>query len=463
MLVADETEVADPLLRLAEDGRLRELMEAVQTHHVQPPTRQQMIFDVIESFAKHLKTPVPAGFSVQLSAESNVDRLYAMMQDELTRTKAIALSHKEFDHVALNAVADATNGGLAVVRQKDRNVNEQLAANRYVGVGIQVGTHPVTKELMIHGVIEGGTAAEAGVKENDVFEAVDGRPTKDVPLNQIVDWLRGPEGTTVKVTVRNGDGSREIEIVRRVTPFKTVHVVSNVNIPDTILLRPDRISASTVHEMTTAVAQASEKVTNVVIDLRSVTSGSIHHLNLLADALADEGTAGFVETRTSRRELKTEPGTFADDKTIVLLYIPGRSSRIDWLASVSAAGNVKVYYELHGPSSPFLGPPEATPGTLDSFPIWKGSHFIELNASRFLLPDGTAASDAEPFGNEITVLDDRMSTMNGVITSLKSLAGLELGTNGDVDIEQLGRSAYFQMYNDDQALLRLISKKMASR
>ncbi len=141
-----------------------------------------------------------------------------------------------------------------------------------------------------------------------------------------------------------------------------------------------------------------------MIDLRSVTSGSIHHLNLLADALADEGTAGFVETRTSRRELKTEPGTFADDKTIVLLYIPGRSSRIDWLASVSAAGNVKVYYELHGPSSPFLGPPEATPGTLDSFPIWKGSHFIELNASRFLLPDGTAASDAEPFGNEITVL-----------------------------------------------------------
>ncbi len=56
-----------------------------------------------------------------------------------------------------------------------------------------------------------------------------------------------------------------------------------------------------------------------------------------------------------------------------------------------------------------------------------------------------------------------MSTMNGVITSLKSLAGLELGTNGDVDIEQLGRSAYFQMYNDDQALLRLISRKMASR
>ncbi len=53
--------------------------------------------------------------------------------------------------------------------------------------------------------------------------------------------------------------------------------------------------------------------------------------------------------------------------------------------------------------------------------------------------------------------------MHGVITSLKSLVGLELGTNGNVDIEQFGRIAYFQMYNDDQALLRLISKKMASR
>ncbi len=464
--IVQAEEDVDPPLRLAHDGRLRELMEAVQTHHIQPPTRQQMIFDVINAFAKHQKSPVPAGFSAQLSAENDVERLYAMMQEELARSKATKLTDEQFDNIAVHAVADATNGGLAMIRSKDHNVNEQIAANRYVGIGIQVSQHPEAKELMIQRTMEGGTAEKAGIVANDVIESVDGRPTKEVPLNQVVDWLRGPEGTTVKVTVRNDKGSREIEIVRRVTPFKTVHIIRDASTPDTAVLRPDRIGASTVHEMTTLVSELPETVKHVVVDLRSVTSGSIHHLHLLADALMEEGTAGFVETRTARRELKTEAGTLADNRTISLAYSPRISSRMDWLAATAAAHGVHVFRENLWKQIPGVDPPSAMPGTLESFPIWKDSYFVELNGSRLLLSDNTSANDAEPSGELLNAENQDLS--GGALNSAwRYLAGPQtpaavpqaqpLPVNSMVQPD----STPYRTLTDDHQLLKQISKTLA--
>lgn len=465
-LVVQTKDDVDPPLRLAHDGRLRELMEAVQDHHIQPPTRQQMIFDVLNAFAKHQKSPMPAGFSAKLSAENDHERLYAIMQEELSRSKATELTDEQFDNIALHAVADATNGGLAVIRSKDHNVNEQLAANRYVGIGIQVSLHRETKELLIQKTIEGGTAEKAGIVANDVIESVDGRPTKEVPLNQVVDWLRGPEGTTVKVTVRNDKGSREIEIVRRVTPFKTVHIIRDASTPDTAVLRPDRIGASTVHEMTTLVSELPETVKHVVVDLRSVTSGSIHHLHLLADALMEEGTAGFVETRTAQRELKTEAGTLADNRTISLSYTPRRSSQMDWLAATAAAHGVHVFRENSWKAIPGEDPPAAMPGTLESFPIWKETYFVELNSSRFLLSDNTSANDAEPSGE---LLSDANEESPGSVFHFawQRLAGNETqvavpqAPPQQVNALALPGRTPRRTFIDDRQLLRQISRTLA--
>lgn len=404
-----QSEEVDAPLRLAHDGRLRELMETIQANHIQPPTRQQLIFEVVKAFATKQKSTVPTGFSWKLSEENSPDRLYALMTEELTRSGATSLPDDQFDRCALVTLAEAMEGGLAVIRQKDKNVNEQLAANRYVGIGIQVGAHRDTKETLIIKAIEGGTAEQAGVKDQDIIESVDGRATKDVPLNQVVDWLRGPEGTKTKVTIRNQDGSKEMEIVRRVTPFKTVQMIQDDAHPDVVLLRPDRIGASTVNELSTLVSPLPESIKTIAVDLRFTTSASIHHLHLLADALIDASTpdaVGSVESRIERRDLRLEPGTFADGRTIALVYIPGVSSRIDWLAAIASANNIPVYHEEPWKEIPGVDPPAAVPGTLESFPIWNGTYFVEMNASRLLLADGQSARSLEPFGQALAGKSD---------------------------------------------------------
>jgi hypothetical protein len=81
-----------------------------------------------------------------------------------------------------------------------------------IGVKLEAGDDaPVVKE-----VIAGGAAAEAGVVAGDHLLAVDGAKVAEVGLAGAVARIRGAEGTSVRITLRRGDGSTvELVITRR--------------------------------------------------------------------------------------------------------------------------------------------------------------------------------------------------------------------------------------------------------
>lgn len=59
--------------------------------------------------------------------------------------------------------------------------------------------------LSVHRVMEGSPASEAGLRESDVVEAVDGRPAASYTLEQFRRMFMGPEGSTHEFRVnRNG-------------------------------------------------------------------------------------------------------------------------------------------------------------------------------------------------------------------------------------------------------------------
>ena len=86
--------------------------------------------------------------------------------------------------------------------EKERKVQEQNAGNRYVGIHIALSMDEAEKRPSIAQVIEGGPADRAGVKSNDLIEQIEGVDTKEMPLREAVDRLRGDEGTSVTIKVR---------------------------------------------------------------------------------------------------------------------------------------------------------------------------------------------------------------------------------------------------------------------
>jgi membrane-associated protease RseP (regulator of RpoE activity) len=81
--------------------------------------------------------------------------------------------------------------------------------------GIGVGVAPRGEALVVTGVAPGGGAAEAGLGPGDAILRVDGQPVAELGFAGAVNAIRGPEGTTVLLTIRRGDRTLDVRVPRR--------------------------------------------------------------------------------------------------------------------------------------------------------------------------------------------------------------------------------------------------------
>jgi len=66
---------------------------------------------------------------------------------------------------------------------------------------------------MIRQTVDGGGAAEAGLRPGDVILAVDCVPTIELGFEGSIERIRGQENTTVRLTIRRPGSTEEGDIV----------------------------------------------------------------------------------------------------------------------------------------------------------------------------------------------------------------------------------------------------------
>lgn len=88
----------------------------------------------------------------------------------------------------------------------------QSTDGKFVGIGVIIGYND-KQEIQVVNPLEGTPAFRAGVRSEDVIIKVDGQPTLGWTLNDAVDRITGPRGTTVKLTLRRttDDEVKDIE------------------------------------------------------------------------------------------------------------------------------------------------------------------------------------------------------------------------------------------------------------
>ena len=388
---------------------VRSVVEATLAHHVDPPTRQQVIVNLLRYVSGKLGPSVPRELSAEVSTMSNVDELYKYAESKLD----------ECDFFAANNNAELLIGGLQqsfgeairLVPRKEQLVNEQIAANRYVGIGIQVTL--ANTGMRVTTVFPGGTSEAAGMKAGDVIESIDGVEATNVPLATLIERLRGAEGTFTLVGVRNAESGdlREMKIERKVVPFKTVEEMQTDKWPDNFRrFKVLRITASTVNDLAALIDDLPDSVDSIVLDLSSAgcsaTSIGLHNVHLFADALLDDATLGKLESRTSSRTLRSEPDNILRGRQFIVVYKPTFNTFVDWLAITLHSCGQLVYYEgdfgdLRGFALGDLSTPIFTEGfgVLDSVEV-NDDYFVELTKMRLKLRD--EAVGKRGFGQRVT-------------------------------------------------------------
>src|SRR5258708_40085583 len=79
-----------------------------------------------------------------------------------------------------------------------------------------------TGELRLVHLIADSPALKAGLRPRDVIETIDGAPAAILSRDEAFARIRGKAGTLVQLTVRRGDASFDVGLVREVLTLRTV-------------------------------------------------------------------------------------------------------------------------------------------------------------------------------------------------------------------------------------------------
>ena len=375
------------------------VIETVLKEHITPPTRQQMVLEVIRGISQSSGMQASLDLANCVSDAKGKDQVYDLLATELARLGADGEPSKRNLNAIESALEKTMLGGLEIISRSNAIATEQIAANRYVGIGVQISSSEKGKGLLFTGVFEDGPASDAGIRAKDYLEAVDGISTIDRPLEEVIPLLRGTAGTNVVLTVRTAEQPpRELNVIRRVVPIKSVSLVEKNVERGALFVQVDRVAASSLNEIQKLVAQTEEAgldVRLVVLDLRRTSVDNLHYLHLLADGILDEANIGGVQSRTGVRTLKTENGTILGRVKVAILYTPGLSDALDMLAYASSDAGMQVFFMPHKSDINNWRAIENLTTIREAIPVLGTDFFIGITIHRLLDKHGTVVT-SEP-------------------------------------------------------------------
>lgn len=223
-------------------------------------------------------------------------------------------------------------------------LEEALNSNQGIsfGIGAYISMNQQMQLAMISGVMEDSPAQGAGLREGDIIYEVDGESTQGLSLTQVVSRVKGPEGTTVHLTIyREGEPDYlEVDIVRaKMIEAETVEYGMLEETEDIGYLRITEFDEVTVDQYTEAMAELNgHGMKGLILDLRSNPGGDLDAVVEISRKILPEGLILYTEDKEGNRKEYTCDGSRELQIPLVVL-VNGYSAS----ASEILAGAIQDY------------------------------------------------------------------------------------------------------------------------
>lgn len=218
--------------------------------------------------------------------------------------------------------------------------------------------------------IPGNPAARSGILPGDILLAVDGAPvTETMTVEEIADKIRGEKGTTVTLTIRQGEAAEPVDItIERddiLIPSVTARILEED--PDIGYIQLSRFSGESGNEVGQAIAMLqAEGAQQLILDLRHNGGGLLDAAVSVSDHFLQELPILFQETRSNEETTYyTTDETIAGDMPLVVLIDRATASASEIVAGALhdhdrailigsqtfGKGSVQLVYDLSDGSS----------------------------------------------------------------------------------------------------------------
>lgn len=220
---------------------------------------------------------------------------------------------------------------LQVIQQQNEGI--------YYGIGAYIGRDQSMDLPLITGVMENTPAQESGLQYGDIICAVDGVEVTGMDNTEVVQMIKGEEGTYVNITIyRAGEPDYlHIDVERKKIESPTVeHEMYDNGIGYIQIKEFDDV---TLDQFTEALAVCKGSgMTGLILDLRSNPGGNLTTVTEIARMILPKGLIVYTQDKAGEREEYTCDGKNEIQIPIVVL-INGHSAS----ASEILAGAIKDY------------------------------------------------------------------------------------------------------------------------
>ena len=288
-----------------------------------------------------------------------------------------------------------------------REVMSQIEGN-LIGLGVELWAEGT--ELRIVDVFRGGPAQIAGLSANQYILNVDGSTVEQIGAKKAADLLRGPEGSSVRLVLRNTDDTVvNVTVQRKKVDVPSVSIAEMAE-PGVGYIRITNFQKTTAGEVSSAMMELSRNgMQSIIIDLRRNPGGLLDSAVELADYFITRGSIVSTKGRNGQENhnfTAKAPGTW--DIPLVVL-IDGDSAS----ASEIFAGAIHDHDR-----GTVVGQTSYGKGSVQGvFHNEYGNGGLRLTVSKFFSPKGTpiSARGVQPH----VVVDEEEVSEKIEITALK--------------------------------------------
>jgi carboxyl-terminal processing protease len=430
-----------------------DVFERIHSHYVVAPDEWKLVDEAVDGMVK-LAGLSTSAIDKKVTCRDEVTSIntysvlicFGKMFEQLRKLTPSQISDEKFIAAAVSAMAAGLDPHSIYMDPKSFRDMQVQTRGDFGGPGLEI---TMEDELVrVVAPIDDAPAAKAGIRANDIITHLDGTPVQGMTLNQVVEKLRGPVNTKIKLRVmRKGvDKPLDISITRDIIRVHSVRM--RIETPDVGYIRITQFNEQTTERLTKAIGDITaqiptDKLRGFIIDLRNDSGGLLDQAISVSDTFLDRGE--IVSTRgrdpDMAQRFNARPGDLIKGKPIIVLINGG---------SAGAAEIVAGALQDHKRAT-LIGARSFGMGSIQTIiPLGPGKGALRLTTARYYTPSGRSIQ-AKGIVPNIEVLQDVPEDVKSrsEIRGESSLSG-HLKAAGE---EQGGSQSYVPSdVKDDKAL-----------
>jgi len=329
------------------------------------------------------------------------------------------LDQRTLVHGAISGLVDSVGDPYTVfLNPEDTEKFEEDLRGSFEGIGAEIGIRDDT--LTIISPIKGTPAERSGLRAGDKILEIDETSTFGLSLDEAVNLIRGPEGTTVALNILRGDTLEDttvIEITRAVIEIPAMDweliegSIAHIEIYNFNMALEQEFPVA----LTDLLVEGADRI---ILDLRNNPGGLLGTSVEIAGYFLPKNTLVVSEdSKGDKSEHKTRQSSQAIDLPMVILVNQGSAS-----ASEILAGALRDHNGVQ-----LVGQQTFGKGSVQILQKLKDNSTIKITVAEWLTPSGLSINkeglrpDVEVEYTEEDFDEDRDPQLDKAIEIIKNL------------------------------------------